>query len=311
MDKFEWYEEELKYEFVQLLFPTDNKPNKHLFEIGGRLLRDNILSSTSNFSCVSCHKPQYNFADSSIFSSNYKNKLTTLNTASLTNLQFHLFYGHEGKDPSLENFILTHLKDKNVFDFNEKATLEKLNTNKSYLTLLENSGVQKEFDAIIISKALGQYVRSIVSIQTNVELEIREKNLINKSDTEIMRYFSEKFGDKVFNAIKTCYQCHTSLAWGGDKLSNNGLPAFDKKVKVPSIKNIAQSGPYMHDGRFKTLYDVVTFYNEQITLNPNIDESLLQTGQPLRLGLNEQEKKQLVSFLMELTDKDFFKQYAK
>jgi cytochrome c peroxidase len=112
--------------------------------------------------------------------------------------------------------------------------------------------------------------------------------------------------------MKTCYQCHTSLAWGGDKITNNGLLGFDKNVKVPSIKNVQYSGPYMHDGRFATLYDVVNFYNEQITFNTNIDAALIQgAGQTLKLGLNEQEKKQLVAFLIELTDKDFIKQYAK
>jgi cytochrome c peroxidase len=283
-----------------------------LFEIGGRLLRDDILSSTTNYSCVSCHQPQHNFADSVRFSQNYKGKPALVNTPTLTNLQFHSVFGLEGKEPSLENFIKSHLMDKAIFDFNEKAVIEKLNANKGYLTLLENSGVQKEFDASIISKALGQYLRSIVSFKTAVEIELREKGLIDLPDSAVMKYYSNKYGEKVFNAMKTCYQCHTSLAWGGDKITNNGLPGFDRKVKVPSIKNIQHSGPYMHDGRFETLYDVVTFYNEQITFNANIDASLLQgIGQPLKLGLNEQEKKQLVAFLIELSDKDFVKHYAK
>jgi cytochrome c peroxidase len=312
MNRFEWYDDELKYEFIQLQFPSDNKPNKHLFEIGGRLLRDDILSSTTNYSCVSCHNPKHNFADSVRFSQNYKGKPTFVNTPTLTNLQFHNFFGLEAKESSLENFLKSHLMDKAIFDFNEKTVIEKLNTNKSYLTLLENSGVQKEYDASIISKALGQYVRSIVSFKTAVEIELREKNLIDLPDTAIMRYYSNKYGEKVFNAMKTCYQCHTSLAWGGDKITNNGLLGFDKNVKVPSIKNVQYSGPYMHDGRFATLYDVVNFYNEQTTFNTNIDAALLQgAGQTLKLGLNEQEKKQLVAFLIELTDKDFIKQYAK
>ncbi|MBK7639598.1 MAG: hypothetical protein IPN93_07755 [Bacteroidetes bacterium] len=308
MDKFEWYNDYLKHDFIQIDYPNENKPNKYLFEIGGRLLRDNALSFNHKFSCTSCHNPNYNFADTSLYA--YKNansnKNLNLNTPSLTNLGYQKYFGNEGKYTNLENYILMHISDKNIMNIKEEELLERLNSNKNYLDLLAESGLSKEYNKDIVSNALGQYIRSLSSIFSSIELELRNKNMIDKSDREIIAYFGYKYTPKVISTIALCTKCHSSIAYGGVVVTNNGTTINGDQIKVPGIKNIAFSAPYMHDGRFKTLEEVIEYYNKGIVYNKNLDPLLLDSiGNPIRLQLSKEEVKQLSNFLKDLTDTEY------
>jgi len=170
-----------------------------------------------------------------------------------------------------------------------------------------------------ISRALAQFVRSIVSVQTKYDIGA-SNNFANFTP-------QENLGRQIFLGqvgIATCAACHgTDNFVPGPALNNNGLefpyvdlgvggitgnPADDGKFKVPSLRNIELTGPYMHDGRFATLEEVVEFYDHGVVDNPNLSPPLRNppgtpnAGQPRRLNLTVQQKAALVAFLKTLTD---------
>ena len=131
----------------------------------------------------------------------------------------------------------------------------------------------------------------------------------------------ENLGRQLFNGRGNCNACHRTDAFVAEESTNNGLdavttdaglggitgnPADNGKFKVPSLRNIEVTGPYMHDGRFSTLAEVVEFYNSGVQSHPNLDPRLrTPNGQPRRLNLTNTEKAALVAFLQTLTDDSF------
>jgi len=173
-----------------------------------------------------------------------------------------------------------------------------------------------------ISRALAQFVRSIVSTQSKYDTGV-SNNFANFTPQEDLgrRIFLGQVG----NPPATCAACHgTDNFVPGPAINNNGLenPYLDKglggitglatdegKFKVPSLRNIALTAPYMHDGRFATLEQVVEFYNSGVVNGPNLSPPLRvptppgqPPGPPLRLNLTAPEKAALVAFLKTLTD---------
>jgi len=162
-----------------------------------------------------------------------------------------------------------------------------------------------------ISKALAQFVRSIVSTQSKFDLGATN-NFANFT-------LQENQGRQLFNGPAGCAACHgTDNFVPGPALNNNGLefpyvdlgvggitgnPQDNGKFKVPSLRNIALTAPYMHDGRFTNLQQVVDFYNAGVVDNPNLSPPLRNpNGTVRRLNLSQQQKDALVAFLRTLTD---------
>jgi cytochrome c peroxidase len=311
-DKFNWNESDIYHDVVQINFEKDNPPNKYLFEIGARLLRDNILSHNQSFSCITCHQPQHNFADTVQFSliPGSNKKTLNFNTPSLTNLGYHKYFGILGEETKMEDFIKKHIADKLYMNLKEKELAKRLNSNEDYVFLLQQSMVSDSFDIKIVSKSLSQYIRSLSAIFSNIEIEIREKGLLDKSDSEIIAYFGNKYSQGVLKAFFLCDKCHSYLSWGGEMVTHNGLKGVGYKVRVPGLKNIKYTYPYMHDGRYASLEDVIRFYNSGIQEHELLDSLLRdEKGKPIKLGLTDKEINQLVEFLHELTDEEYMNHF--
>jgi cytochrome c peroxidase len=132
---------------------------------------------------------------------------------------------------------------------------------------------------------------------------------------------TENLGKDLFFSNSTdCSNCHEIATFSGDQARNNGLDAVSTDLgvggitgrnqdagefKVGSLRNIELTGPYMHDGRFNSLREVVEFYNNDVQNNPNLDNRLVRNGQPIRMNLNTNEIDALVAFLNTLTDENF------
>jgi cytochrome c peroxidase len=189
----------------------------------------------------------------------------------------------------------------------------KVEVESYYPPLFEQAFGSPQVSSDRISRALAQFVRSMVSYQA-------------KYDQGVATNFSnftpqENLGRQIFNGRGRCDTCHTTDLFIAPTARNNGLdlvltdnglgnvtgnPADNGKFKVPSLRNIALTGPYMHDGRFATLAEVVAFYNNGVQASPNLDQRLRQNnGQPRRLNLNQNEQAALVAFLNTLTDPTF------
>jgi cytochrome c peroxidase len=281
-------------------------------KLGEMLFFDPILSEDKSISCASCHKPQFAFADTVAKSVGVHGFLTARNTPSVMNMASRGAMFWDGRSTSLEDQVLFPVRDKHEMNLPIDQAVDRLRASKKYRGLFKKVFGQIPNTANI-EKAIAAYERTLETSNT-----ANDRWLNDKPDglTE-----QQQRGRSVFFNKGLCIECHFTPDFTGDEFRNIGLfdgqkwndsgrwhvtkkPEDIGKFKVPGLRNVAITAPYMHDGSFKSLREVIEFYNTPSkfinTRSPNID-SLLQ--QPL--GLNEQEMQDLESFLRGLTDRQF------
>lgn len=305
--------------------------NNNVPTLGRVLFYDLQLSLNNSISCASCHKQAYGFTDNVRFSRGFENRLTSRNSMPIQNLSlFPHFIGLGGKSVSsvAPSHVLfwdgreTDLKRmvlKPVFNHVEMGIPDpgllanKLNQLPYYKDLFVKAFGPGEIMPDNISEALKQFVASISSVNTRLDKK-------NRNETKFTP--QEAFGEQLFITKYNCNRCHqvqepdgylfagTFSNIGLDPVyADNGLGLTTKrdadngKFKIPSLRNIAVTAPYMHDGRFKTLSDVIDHYKESISNHPNLDQRLRDKNmQPLRMGISDYEKQSIIAFLKTLTD---------
>jgi cytochrome c peroxidase len=297
-------------------------PTTHAGATLGRVLfYDKRLSANQTISCASCHQAEHGFSDPRQFSVGFGGGLTGRNSMGLTNARYYLrenFFWDE-RAATLEDQVLMPIQDGVEMGMSLDLLVQRIDAEPFYDELFTAAFGTAEVNSTRISQALAQFVRSILSGSS-------------KYDTGVPLGFSnftalENQGRQIFQgAIGGCATCHGSDNFvPGNNIFNNGLenPYVDKGVgevtglaadegffKVPSLRNIELTGPYMHDGRFATLEQVVEFYNSGVVDHPNLSPQLrLPPGPPgspppppRRLNLTLQQKAALVAFLKTLTD---------
>ncbi len=301
--------------------PVDNPVTDAGATLGRVLFYDKRLSANNTVSCSSCHLQEHGFSDPRPLSTGFEGGFTGRNSMGLASAKYYLrghFFWDERAD-TLEDQVLMPIQDSVEMGMTLPALLTKLSAEEFYQELFTNTFGDAAVTADRISKALAQFVRSIVSYQTKYDVG-RASNFANFTN-------AENQGRNIFNGAGRCDTCHgTDNFVPGNNVFNNGLefPFVDLgvggvtgntndngKFKVPSLRNIEVTGPYMHDGRFATLEQVVEFYNSQVVDNPNLAPQLRNGGPggpggpppgPRRLNLTQQEKDALVAFLKTLTD---------
>ena len=290
-------------------------------KLGRYLFYDAVLSADSTISCSSCHKQAYAFSDApNQFSQGNNGNLMKRNTLPLFNLAWYPSLFWDGRAASIEAQVMHPLSAKDEMNINWKTTISKLKKNKFYSELFRNAFNSSKIDSVQITNALAQFLRTLLSYQSKYDKMIVGKNAFTKDEVDGFVLVNEQTkGD--------CLHCHTT---DGNALgtiltfSNNGLDPIltpekypDKgrgiftgkqsdygKFKIPSLRNIALTAPYMHDGRFKTLEEVIDFYSEGVKLCANIDSKMEFVHQG-GAKLSKEEKRKILSFLIALTDSDF------
>ncbi|MEO7676601.1 MAG: cytochrome c peroxidase [Verrucomicrobiota bacterium] len=306
---------------VQPILGQDNMPATNLTTdlgatLGRVLFYDKRLSTNQAISCSSCHQREHGFSDPRKFSVGFNGGLTARNSMGLSNARWYLrrhFFWDERAN-TLEDQVLQPIQNTVEMGMTLDALTNRLAAEPFYTNLFSRTFGTPAVTSVRISRALAQFVRSIVSVRSKYDLGVT--NSFANFTTQ------ENLGRQIFlgqagNA--TCVQCHgTDNFVPGPAINNNGLefPFVDKglggvtglatddgKFKSPSLRNIALTAPYMHDGRFATLEEVVDFYNAGVVNNPNLSPPLRGPGgQPLRLNLSATQKAALVAFLKTLTD---------
>lgn len=295
--------------------------------IGRYLFYDPILSSDSSISCSSCHNQKTAFSNSTAFSVGVNGGKTDRNALPLFNLAWHPSYFYDGRANTLEDQISHPIKAKNEMNMNWGLILQRLNSNKFYLNKFKTIYDAEKIDSVHVKNVLAQFLRTLISYQSKFDRIIAKKERFNQSEFN-------GFG-LVNNQIKgDCFHCHPTDGNGlmtKFAFSNNGLDSIYKatdykdkgrgaitgngkdngKFKVPSLRNIALTAPYMHDGRFKTLDEVLDFYSTGVHMSANIDSKM---GYAYQKGvkLSNEEKKDIKAFLNTLTDSIFInkKEYS-
>ena len=288
-------------------------------ELGERLFFDPILSRDSSISCASCHKPEFAFADNVALSEGVFHRLGTRNTPSAMNQTDRNFYFWDGRAETLSEQALGPMENHVEMDFPLTLSIRRLLKNKEYLEAFQyvyGKVPSKE----LLGKAIAAYEETLETGNTVFD------KYMSGDDTTLMSE-SAKRGLKIFNTKGKCFDCHFGVDFtGNDRFKNIGLYngkdlndegrytiTGNKKdlgaFKVPGLRNIAQTAPYMHNGQFKTLRDVIDYYDTPDKFIPNSINRDTLLNKPL--NLTEDEKKDLENFLLSLSDEQFLTKSAK
>jgi cytochrome c peroxidase len=300
--------------------PGTNPTTSAGAKLGRVLFYDKRLSLNQTVSCSSCHQAAHGFSDPRRFSAGFEGGLTSRNSMGLTNARWYqrrAFFWDE-RAATLEDQVLQPIQNAVEMGMTLAALEARLGAEPFFQSLFTEVFGSPEVTSARISRALAQFVRSIASARS-------------KYDTGVAAGFSnftaeENLGRQIFtsNNRGNCVACHgTDNFMPGNAINNNGLEfpfvdrglgavtgnaADDGKFKAGSLRNIELTAPYMHDGRFASLEEVVEFYNSGVVNNPNLSPPLRNPpggpngGQPRRLNLTAAEKAALVAFLKTLTD---------
>ena len=296
---------------VSSSFQQKNADIKTKAALGKKLFSEKILSLDSSVSCASCHKPAYAFADTAAFSTGINGKLTARNTPSVLNMKNRPYFFWDGRAVTLQEQSLMPIQNPDEMGLPIDEAVIRLNESKEYKNLFQKIFKQQP-NAKNLSAAFAAYEQTLETVDSKFD---DWSNNIKKLSA------SEERGRQLFLGDKSkCFNCHRMEDFTTDEFKNIGLynakdlkdaglynitqKETDKgKFKTPGLRNIGVTAPYMHNGMFKTLEEVVEYYNhpEKFVKDAiNIDDDLKQP-----LGLTEKEKKDLIAFLKTLTDKKY------
>lgn len=293
--------------FPSVIYPEGNEYTYQRWALGKRLFYDPIMSRQNTVSCASCHIAQHAFSDTLAFSKGDNDLMGTSNAPTLTNIGYHPYYTRAGGVPTLEMQILVPIQEHNEFNTNILDIAERLKKIPSYVDQTV-AAYDRAPDAYTITRAIACFERSLISGNSPYD-QFHFQGKANALTEQ------EQRGRELFFSTRTnCSQCHNGFNFTHYGFENNGSPANSldsgrmrltkneadrDKFKVPTLRNVALTAPYMHDGRFKTLEEVVANYNNGGA--PHKNKSALVKP----LGLSTKEQQELIAFLKALTDQAF------
>ena len=291
--------------FPKINVPNDNPITKAKIDLGEKLFFEKLLSRDSSISCASCHNPSYAFTDGLQKARGIKDREVTRNTPTLTNIAYNTSFLRDGVNPSLEAQVIVPIHEKNEFDFHILLVAERLKKKKEYVALFEKAFGEMPSPKLI-SNAIATYERTLISGNSRYDKFMFHKDSSALSNKEIR-------GMRLFDKLN-CISCHSGFNFTNGEVVNNGLyenyddlgkmrvtldPKDRGSFKVPTLRNIALTSPYMHDGSLKTLEEVINHYAKGGENNENKDKRVV----PFKL--NDEEKLELMAFLQSLTDSSF------
>jgi len=329
----------------------DSIINNQVATLGRVLFYDQQLSANNRVACASCHKQQFGFADNSRFSVGYENHLTGRNTQTIVNTGTQLGFFWDLREAILDHMVLQPIANHIEMGLDDSLEMEnRIRSIDYYAPLFVNAFGNEEVSTHKIGLALAQFVKSIISVSTKYDegaLAIENSGLPGNINHRDFPNFTdqENFGKHVFFLKFPCSQCHGGVNLDGSLSApkniglevdyvDNGMPGFDAFhgmtrdgfFKTPSLRNIQFTAPYMHDGRFSRLEDVIEFYNSGIQPHPLLSEELRIREQggltfehlgpvipfdqvptdgrilPQRMYMTGEEKAAIIAFLKTLSD---------
>ncbi|PSU28734.1 cytochrome-c peroxidase [Photobacterium lutimaris] len=305
--------------------PFGNKVTNAGANLGRVIFYDVRLSANNTVACASCHLQKHGFTDPKKFSDGFDGGKTGRHSMSLSNAAYYRngkFFWDERAD-TLEDQVLMPIQDAvemgmNLFDLEVKMA-----ETSFYAELFTEAFGDEAITSERISRALAQFIRTMISYESKYDQAFTAGEW---DEPDFAAVFSEQemLGLRLFSGFPGterdslgCIACHQTSAHSMDQAHVNGLDADTRGdqgagngfFKSPSLRNIGVGAPYMHDGRFETLMDVVEFYNSGVQrhriLSPDLTSNGQTGGNPIRMNLTQEEKEALVAFLEALTDETF------
>jgi len=319
--------------------PADNPITDAGATLGRVLFYDTALSANRTVACASCHQSGAGFSDPDALSEGFDGGLTGRNSMSMVNLRYYangaMFW--DERAATLEEQVLMPIQDETEMGMTLDEVVERLEATDHYPVLFELAFGDPAITSERMSLALAQFARAAVSATSRYDEGLAAVDGDPLADFPAFTD-AENRGKRLFFAPPNqggaaCAGCHVANDGPGggqrnaavffmDRARNNGLTADNDAdpglgghtgldddmglFKSPSLRNVAVTGPYMHDGSLETLRDVVEHYNDGVQANPNLDPALRAGGgQPRRLGLDDGDIDDLVAFMQALTDDAF------
>lgn len=288
---------------LDLFFPVpyDNPLTAEKIALGRRLFFDVSLSADRTIACASCHRPERAFSDTVAHSAGVRGRTTGRNAPTILNRAYGASFFWDARARSLEETVLQPIQNADEMGLSIAEVVRRLRENDNYATAFERA-FDAPADSVNLGRALASYVRSLRSGGAPIDrLASGDRSALSAE---------AQAGFRLFTARANCWMCHagptltdegihnTGVSWGARDVGRGGVsgrPEDRGLFKTPTLRNVALTAPYMHDGSMRTLEEVITFYERGGGANRNLDPLV----RPLRLSPDE--KRGLLAFLRALT----------
>ncbi len=318
--------------------PANNPITNAGATLGRVIFYDKKLSANGTISCASCHKAEHGFSDSAILSEGFNGELTRRHAMGIVNARFYFsgkFFWDE-RAATLEEQVLMPFQDEVEMGLTLNELVSIMNAQEYYKPLFQAAFNEETITTNRIAKALAQFIRSLVSTTAKYDVARSE---VNHPMVNFPAFTAEEnLGKNLFftpqpltnGEMATCAGCHVSEAFvgpipngpfGTTTATTNGLDATSTtdlginettgnpndigKFKAPSLRNIAVRPPYMHDGRFASLEDVLEHYSSGIQNHANLMPPFISVNNEVgTFNFSEEQKYAIIAFLETLTDED-------
>lgn len=281
--------------------------------LGEKLFFDKLLSVDESISCASCHKPEFAFADNLVLSQGVKGRLGERNTPSVMNMASRPYFFHDGRSPSLQAQAIVPIENPLEMDLPFAEAVKRIQEDHQYSVLFQKL-YEAQPDGNNITDALAKFQ---ISLESNGSAP--HDQWMNGSNPNGLNASQQRGREIFIGDDSKCFECHFGPDFTGDEFRNiglyDGVDLTDRgrfevtkdssdlgRFKVPGLRNVALTAPYMHNGMFQTLEEVIDYYSNPydfIDTAINMDTLMVEP-----LNFTDQEKEDLVNFLHSLTDEN-------
>jgi cytochrome c peroxidase len=302
--------------------PRDNPLTVERVELGRNLFSDRRLSVNNKQSCMDCHSPGKAFTDGRATAIGAEGKIGTRNAMPLFNLAWKKQFFWDGRARSLREQVLAPMQNPAEMHEHLPHIVKKLKAaDDNYPALFNAAFGSTEITPQKIALALEDYLLTLTSCNSKFDRAMRGEEKLTSEEQRGFELFSTEYDPRRGQYGADCFHCHGGPLFQSQSFANNGLDAefSDKgyavvsgkksdegKFAVPSLRNVAVTGPYMHDGRFKTLEEVIDHYAGSVKRSATLDPNIAKHPDG-GLPLTAPDKKALVAFLKTLTDENLLR----
>ncbi|WP_306617897.1 cytochrome-c peroxidase [Chryseobacterium ginsenosidimutans] len=312
LEKDEVYNLTFPSYFPEMTFDASGNPvTKNGVELGRKLFYEGRLSRNNTISCGFCHIQENAFTHHGhTVSHGVDDRIGIRNAPPIQNMAFLKRYMWDGVIHNLNEQPIIPITNEDEMDSSMPEVISKLSSDSKYKKLFKEAYGDENITGERVLKALSQFMATMISADSKYDRFRQGKENFSSEEAQGMNLFQQK-----------CASCHSGGLFTDESFRNTGMyynmqfkdagryrVTLDQndwmKFRVPSLRNVEYTAPYMHDGRFYTLDAVLNFYSDQVEDNPNLDPQLKQNGH-IGIAMNAQEKQFIIAFLKTLSDKNF------
>jgi cytochrome c peroxidase len=296
--------------------PTDYPLTNERVALGQQLFTETLLSKSNTLSCPSCHHSDNGFSDPRRFSIGEEDRTGRRQSMPIFNMAWKSSFFWDGRAPSLREQALVPIEDHNEFDETLENVVRKLAEHPDYPARFADAFGDVAITPERLGIAIEQFVLTLTSLDSKFDRAVRGTTTLTDQEKRGLELFFTEYDPRRGLYGADCFHCHGGPFFTDFSFHNNGLvidsddlgraevtgKATDNHTfSTPSLRNAELTAPYMHDGRFESLDEVISHYNEGVVDSDTLDPNLLK--HPAEgIGLSEEDQQALVAFLKTLTD---------